>query len=704
MPGAERKSGSKRKYPNQLFLFAGMFLYCEIVLRIFARDVVFSHPVYMLLSIAGASLFLMAFTCLGKRKLNRRITTALLAVIAFVYAAQTIVFSVFTTYMAPTNLFSGAGNVARNYMGELLRSIVFGFPKMLIYFLPVILYGVFGRKYLPMRRYKPAFAGAMAVAGIIVTCVLGFAAKRGSQSSMYGAQFDFSRATRTFGLLTSTRLSVKYAVLGNEKGSFVIHATPTPTPAGSGEAVVTPGGESDPQVTAAPTPFGKNQMDLDFSNATDSGVTDLNGYIQSMEGESQNVYTGLFKGKNLILIAAESYCDAFIDPDLTPTLWRLTHNGFYFSDYYQPEWGGSTTTGEVSFLVGIAPRYGDEAMIHLAGHNNYFTMGNQLQRLGYSSAAFHNGYWKYYSRDITHENLGYNQWIANETGIKSLCGNNYPADTTMFEKTVPLYIDKTPFSIYYMTGSGHAPYDGEKVIVKKHWDRVKNAVGNKYPDAVLRYICTQMELEESLAFLVKQLEEKGIADDTVIALVGDHYPYGLRKGEAWGNDRDYINDLIGGDANNIWERDHNGLIIWSGCLEHDNKDMQCEISSPVFSLDILPTLSNLFGVEYDSRLLPGRDVFSDAEPLVFWNELSWITEKGIYDAASETFHPKDGQTVDDEYISRIKSIVENKILLSRTVMDKDYYALLFGKDEVTFAGQKIYDGPNTLPPGYSEES
>ena len=419
-------------------------------------------------------------------------------------------------------------------------------------------------------------------------------------------------------------------------------------------------------------------MDLDFSglleNEATRGVTE---YILSNEASSKNAYTGLFAGKNLILIAAESYADAFITPELTPTLWRLSRNGFYFSDYYQPEWGGSTTTGEMSYLTGLAPQWGDDSMIMTSGHNMYFTMGNQLKRQGYNSWAFHNGAYDYYSRQMTHQNLGYDAWIANETGMAELCGQEYPSDTDMILNTIGMWIDAQPFSVYYMTLSGHAPYREDLDVVKRYYSRASAVYGETYAEKVIYYICCQMELENMLSILVSRLEEAGIADNTVIGLVGDHYPYGLGAGEAWGNDRSYIPDLLG-PLDHDWQRDKNGLILWSGCLEHELSGMQCEVATPVMSLDVLPTLSNLFGVEFDSRLLPGRDVFADTHGLVFWSSLDWVTERGRFDWGEQQFYPADGYGEDPEYIDSVNRLVQNKFAMSRAIVETDYYGKLFG--------------------------
>jgi len=421
-------------------------------------------------------------------------------------------------------------------------------------------------------------------------------------------------------------------------------------------------------------------LDEITANTSDKTLINMNEYVKSQKASNQNEYTGLFEGKNLILICAEAFSDAFIDPELTPTLYRLTHNGFYFSEFYQPYWGGSTSTGEYSMLMGIAPLRDIRTFPETADKNLYFTMGNQLLRLGYNATAFHNGSYTYYSRNETHYNLGYEEYIAFGNGMADLMPN-WGTDWEMFEGTLPTYIDNEPFSVYYMTGTGHFPYEMDHPITRKHIDYVKSVTGDKYDDKTLAYICSQMELEYGLTYLIEQLEAKGIADDTVICMTTDHYPYGLKKSSTYGNSRDYLGNLYGKYPETPWEQDRNAWVLWSGCLENENKDMACEISDPTYSLDMLPTLSNLFGLEYDSRLLVGRDVFSDADPLVLWPDNSWVTDKGKYDADTATFYPDEGIVVSDKYVNRINTIVANKLSFSGNIHTYDYYDILLGDRE-----------------------
>ncbi len=659
---------------SHFWLFPVVFIYFELMLRLFTGTGFFRSILYPLIFGLAAGGFCTALTCAFKPKVNRIISMVLLYLFGLLFIVECLIRSSFQVYMTLGAITTGAGGVMGNFASDLLRAIVFGLPKIFLFFLPAILYTVTGRRRMPARRYSLPFVGILLALALVVQGIGVLAATHGGNSEKYKGQFDFDTATQVFGLLTSVRLNETYSLLGGgNTSSFVMETEASPSPS----------------VSVAPTPtpevvYGDNVMDIDFEalseSTTDEDLLELNEYVSSLTPSKQNEYTGLFAGKNLILICAEAFSDSVISQELTPTLYRMTHNGFYFSEYYQPTWGGSTSTGEYSFLLGLAPLDGVQSMYQTQYNNNYFTLGSQLQRLGYYSAAYHNGVYDYYDRDLTHENLGYDTYIGRGNGMEEMTDGVNADDIMMFEVTMDTYIDQQPFSIYYMTLSGHCIYSEDAKQVTSNLSRVQAVLGSRYQDTTLYYFCYQMVLEDALTYMIETLEAAGIADDTVICMTADHYPYGLEKSDTFGNSEDYVADLYGYTYEHPWEKDHNSLIIWSGCLENADKDMACEISSPTYSLDIVPTLSNLFGLEYDSRLLVGRDVFSDTEPIVLWNNYSWATEQGKYDSSEKTFYPNEGYTEDEDYISRIKTIVANKLSFSDKALEYDYYGYLFDEE------------------------
>lgn len=91
----------------------------------------------------------------------------------------------------------------------------------------------------------------------------------------------------------------------------------------------------------------------------------------------------------------------------------------------------------------------------------------------------------------------------------------------------------TPFHTYYMSVSGHCNYGWSVNDMSRTNKDVMN--GKKGPETVLAYKASQQELEYALEYLLGQLDEAGIAEDAMIALTADHYPYAMSEN----SDMDY---------------------------------------------------------------------------------------------------------------------------------------------------------------------
>lgn len=664
------------------YLHIGMFplvlLYFEVLLKLFGGFSAITNIIYPILFSLGMGLLYSGVTLFFSDKVKRIVSLVLLIVSGILFIVECLIYRSFQFYMSIDGIGSVTGDVTGDYMQTVVQAIVSSIPIIVLFLLPGIAYFVWGKKYLTFEKVSKKIAYVVLAGAVIFTSIGICAGSFGSLSSKYRAEYQFDTAVQSFGLISGIQLDLYYGIFGNDAAeTFAVVEDDIIE-----EELLELDQDAEPEEENIV--YGKNEMDLPLDKVSASTsnevIQSMNNYVESLTASDKNEYTGLFEGKNLIMICAEAFSHAAIIEELTPTLYRLAHNGFYFSDYYQPSWNGSTSTGEYSMLMGIAPLLDVRTMPGTQGHNLYFTMGNQLHRIGYTGNAFHNGGYTYYSRNLTHENLGYDKYIAQGSGLEDLA-RDWPSDSEMFEGTIPTYIDEQPFSVYYMSVSGHFPYKSSDPKVSEHLEYVKSIVGNQYKDKTLYYLCYQMELEESLTILLEQLEEKGIADDTVICITADHYPYGLEKSSTYGNNQDYIEDLYGEYPEYEWERDKNAWILWSGCLENEYKDMACEVSEPTYSLDIVPTLSNLFGLEYDSRLLVGRDVFSNEKALAIWVNRSWVSEVGKYDASTDTFYPNEGMAVSERYISQMKKIVSNKLWFSGKILDYDYYGVLFGKNK-----------------------
>lgn len=632
--------------------------------------------------LVGAFGLLLSLLCsLSKNeKFNAWLGFVLLEIVSFVFGITYFTEAAFTSFMSPTTVMTGAGGVVGQFSEMVLNVFKRGWPLMILLEVPDIAYLFLAFKFRKLRFVKRNAKGILLILLSFALLEAGgtYALVKDEENlKKYTSDYEFDLAVRSFGLLPALKLDLGYAAFGNPYYvPFVINEPAAPLdPAGD------PGPASPTDAAEETAEYGYNELPVDWAalaeTTDDQTVKNMLLYIVSQQPSRQNEYTGKFKGKNLIFITAEAFTKEVIDPVRTPTLYRLATKGIVFEDFYQPAWGGSTSSGEFSMMSGIIPTDGVSSIQKTVDLNMATTLGNQFLKLGYTSLAFHNGTNTFYSRNLTHENLGYTSFIAFGSGMEDLYekGMVKASDRDMMLATMGTYMDSQPFCAYYMTISGHCPYYPNNYLAWQHWDVVKDMDNSGYIKA---YHAMQNELEQAMTVLVDELERRGIADDTVIVIGTDHYPYGLLPGQAWDIDGDYLPELFGTKTYNYMSRDHNALIMWSGCLEDDDPIV---ISDPTYSLDVVPTLSNLFGLPYDSRLYAGRDVLSEEEALVIWSNKAWKSHYGTYDIYSSRFTPNEGMTVPDDYVDRMKTVVNNKYMLSKGMLNSDFLNIVFGKKE-----------------------
>ena len=419
--------------------------------------------------------------------------------------------------------------------------------------------------------------------------------------------------------------------------------------------------------------LGENVLEIDWQNLiqneSNSKIKTIYEYIKNVQASNKNEYTGMFKGKNLVVFVAEAFTDLAIDEQITPTLYKLYKEGFQFDNFYTPLFPVSTADGEYITDTSLIPKEGTWSLRAVA--NNYipYSYANIFEQQGYSSQAYHDHSAKYYDRDKYIKAMGYNSYLARDTGLeKRMNLKSWPSsDIDMINVTTSDYLTEQGgnFVAYYMTVSGHLEYTtlGNN-IVNKNWSIVKDL---PYSKKAKGYLAAQLELDRAVELLIQRLEEAGELENTVILISGDHYPYGLSLDE--------INELSTYQRDDTFEKHHSTALIWNSEMQEPVK-----VDKIGCSLDLLPTMLNLFGVEFDSRLLMGTDLLSDNESLVIYSNRSFITQYGRYSSITKKFEPST-KVEDDfdssEYVKKINSIIYNKYQISKLILENDFYRVLW---------------------------
>ena len=668
--------------PLNWIFFPLALLYHELLLRAFdTQNAFFRGTLVMvvLFSIATGLLLSLLVNLLHNRRLAQVLMLVVTALWTLLLCVEYCCRSYFKSYFSVGFICTMTGNVVTGFGSTIPGIVAQRLPFIIAALLPLALCILLRKRIVTehrMSKWSLLFVTAVSVIFLLIGEGL---ARWGTYGDSYTYNFQTDAAVSQFGLHTAVRLEAEYALFG--------------TPQPKLELPTQEDEPDDPPAATTPVEYGYNALDIDFQaladSASDSALRSMAQYFGSLTPSKKNEYTGLFQGKNLVLITAEAFSPWFISRELTPTLYKLTHEGFVCENYYQPGWGQSTTGGEYAVMTGLLPTWvGSNVSFYASANDDMpFALGNQMRALGYRTGAYHDNIYNYYNRDKTHPNLGYDyQGVGN--GLTMTEDGSWPySDLEMVQNTIGDYIDGyvsdgTPFHVYYMTVSGHGSYGWGHAMAAKNRAKAQAA----YPNAstqVQAYVAANLELENALTYLLEQLEAAGIAEDTVICMSADHYPYLLAEPET-----DYYNELRGVvDSERDTERYRNALVLWCGGMEN-----AVTVTEPCSAVDIVPTLSNLFGLEYDSRLLSGRDVLdkdydagsaSGSIPLVILptsSGNSWATAAGVFEATTRTFNARPGVTVEEDYVSRVNNIVALQYNYAQQLIARDYYRVALGRE------------------------
>lgn len=571
---------------------------------------------------------------------------AVLFPLAYVfYGTQLVYADIFGSYLSLAYTAMG-GEAVTAFWSIAAAAIGRCLPRLLVMALPMAAFYVLRRKkWLPIAgrpwREQAALAGtAVVVPAVLILTLPLMGTGAGTPAGVFdSASATIDRRAEQLGLMTAALLDAKQTLLGS--GSVRV----------SGGLDLTAGGRGPRNVL--------DGMDFDgLDEATeDQDLRSLNDYFASLQGTVKNSYTGMFADYNLIVICAEAFSPYLIDPELTPALYRMSNEGIVFRNFYN-SFPNLTTNGEYGLCMGLMPDL--SRMSFAVSKDNYlpFCLGNMFSQAGVEARAYHNNIGTFYDRVNTHTNMGYD-FKAIDFGLDMEPGNP-TSDLEMMEKTVDEYLEQEPFHAYYMTYSGHADYSfTDNDISAQNQELVADMEGS---EELRAYYACQLELEKAMEYLLERLEEAGVADHTVVVLTGDHAPYGLPE-------EDY--ETLAGDAveEPFWQY-RNSFICWTGGLEEP-----IVVDDYCCTQDILPTLLNLFGFSYDSRLLTGRDVLAECTHAALLKDGSFLTDRMIYDAASGQITWQGEE--DEDYAQELIQAMEDQLTVSAAILGTNYYEFAF---------------------------
>lgn len=457
----------------------------------------------------------------------------------------------------------------------------------------------------------------------------------------------------------------------------------------------------------------------------DEAAKTFREYYDSHQDEIKtNIYTNIFKGKNVIVIHGESIQGftlnvAFNNRELTPNINRLAKEGIYFSNFYSQESVGNSSDSEFTLLTSLMPSSSGTVFMNYFDRE-YVTLPKLLNEQGYYTFSMHGNSGSSWNRNIVHPRLGFNDfyYYTKDYEIDEKIGLGL-SDKSFFRQSVDI-IDKFDQSKmpYYGTLimlTNHTPFPniGEysdysvDIIVDK---KEENVEGNNLIEAIEnskiesdesiadQNIENNEELEneieiipylegtklgnyfklvhyadEAIGELIEELDQKGLLDNTVIVLYGDHDAKLKQSEYRRFYENEYIDDVLIDPSKKISEvNDYTyeinrkvPFIIWSKDIVGTNYSQ--EIDKVMGMIDVMPTLGNMLGVHNDYAL--GHDIFSIDENVVVFPSGNWITDKLYYNTSKNNQYPlKLDIPIGQDYIDYYNQYAEEIIKVSNGII------------------------------------
>ena len=634
------------KYKKYLYILLSL-VYLDLIFNLFTYDTYLRSSIIniFLFSIVNAA-FILIVTNLFSSKVNKIFTYIIYIILWFWYSLHYVFYKVLVTPFSIA-LFRQTDQTLK-FGKNIVISILQNLHVIILFLLPVILLIIF-RKKIKYDKFKLSnifiYVGLFIIAvGIYIGNMFIQDKETGSIYNLFYETNNVSLNIERLGVMSATYLDIKRSIFGfNEKIEVVKNI----------ENV------DENEVFE----YDYNNEKIDF-NGGSGNVATINNFMKNEIGTKQNKYSGMFDGKNLVFIVAESFSEIAVSEEYTPTLYKLIHEGFDFENFYTSN-NLSTIGGEFQALTGL---YADNTILSSwrGGWAYYpYGLGTLFKEKGYNTFAYHNNSAYYQDRNVYLKTQGFDNFKGCYNGLEKLinCEQWPQSDVEMINATMNDYINSDkPFMTYYMTVSGHFYYGfNSNSIARKNQDLVKDL---DYPEEVKGYVATQMELDMALKALMDKLAEINKLDDTVFVLLADHYPYNLPI--------DYINMLSSYERDSLIEANSNNLIIYN------SKMKSVKVDKVGMSIDVLPTVLNLFGIKYDSRMIMGKDILSTTEGIAIFKDKSWVTNRGTYYASTGKFEAK-VEDIPDDYVNNINSIVNNRVAISRMIVDNNYYKYIYNK-------------------------
>lgn len=418
-------------------------------------------------------------------------------------------------------------------------------------------------------------------------------------------------------------------------------------------------------------------------------VTDY--YKENKYTPSNNEYTNIFKGKNIIVIHAESMQKfamdlTFNNKEVTPNLNKLANEGIFFSNFYSQVGVGTSSDAEFTFNTSLMPSTKGTVFVNYFDRD-YISIPKLLKEQGYYTYSMHANTGEFWNRNTMHKSLGYDKFYSKDSYIIDETIGLGLSDKSFFRQSVDIMKqvkeeENKPFYSLLIMLSNHTPFS-DLALMEDYKTTIDVTIDNQTVTrdylnntTMGNYLRSVHYADSAIGEFIDNLDKEGLLENTVLVIYGDHdarldfedfnllYNYDPTtdtiKTE---NDEGYIPY-----TKYNYELDRKvPFIIWT-----KDQNYNLNVNTPMGMIDVLPTLGNMIGIHSDYQL--GKDIMNlkGDDNTVTFIDGSFLTSKVYYNSPKGEIYSINNEPITEEYIKERAKKSSDLIEVSNDIITYDF--------------------------------
>ena len=418
-------------------------------------------------------------------------------------------------------------------------------------------------------------------------------------------------------------------------------------------------------------------------------VTDY--YKENKYTPSNNEYTNIFKGKNIIVIHAESMQKfamdlTFNNKEVTPNLNKLANEGIFFSNFYSQVGVGTSSDAEFTFNTSLMPSTKGTVFVNYFDRD-YISIPKLLKEQGYYTYSMHANTGEFWNRNTMHKSLGYDKFYNKDSyTIDETIGLGL-SDKSFFRQSVDIMKqikeeENKPFYSLLIMLSNHTPFS-DLALMEDYKTTIDVTIDNQTVTrdylnntTMGNYLRSVHYADSAIGEFIDNLDKEGLLENTVLVIYGDHdarldfedfnllYNYDpITDTIKTENDEGYIPY-----TKYNYELDRKvPFIIWT-----KDQNYSLNIDTPMGMIDVLPTLGNMIGIHSDYQL--GKDIMNlkGDDNTVTFIDGSFLTSKVYYNSPKGEIYSINNEPITEEYIKERAKKSSDLIEVSNDIITYDF--------------------------------